>query len=90
MLISLPFPKFKEKVSVFIIIVLLFTCIYLYLNHLQQTYDSARWSGERCISELTSIKYQLNGNNDDLVMNIYFYLECLKLRSYIIQSNIIV
>ncbi|CAB3225157.1 unnamed protein product [Arctia plantaginis] len=64
MLRSLPFPKFKEKVSIFIIIVLLFTCIYFYLNHLQQTYDSARWSGERCISELTSIKYQLNVVSD--------------------------
>ncbi|XP_026735248.1 uncharacterized protein LOC113499067 [Trichoplusia ni] len=60
MIISIPLFKLKEKVTIFIVILFLFVSVYFYLNHLQQSYDSAQWSGERCLSELTSIKYQLN------------------------------
>ncbi|CAH0577984.1 unnamed protein product [Chrysodeixis includens] len=60
MIISIPLFKLKEKVTIFIVLLFLFASVYFYLNHLQQNYNSAQWSGERCLSELTSIKYQLN------------------------------
>ncbi|PZC75896.1 hypothetical protein B5X24_HaOG205348 [Helicoverpa armigera] len=60
MLLNIPMLKLKEKVTIFFVILFIFAGIYFYLNHLQQNYDSAQWSGERCLSELTSIKYQLN------------------------------
>ncbi|XP_063392577.1 uncharacterized protein LOC134678066 [Cydia fagiglandana] len=44
----------------FIILLLIVSVVYLYLNHLQETYKTAQWSGERCISELGSVKYQLS------------------------------
>lgn len=60
-MLSIPIFKVKEKVTLFIVILVLFGSVYFYLNHLQQSYNSAQWSGERCLSELTSIKYQLTG-----------------------------
>lgn len=61
MIISIPVFKLKEKVTIIFVILFIFVSVYFYLNHLQQNYYSAHWSGERCLSELTSIKYQLNG-----------------------------
>ncbi|KAI8430713.1 hypothetical protein MSG28_000899 [Choristoneura fumiferana] len=44
----------------FIILLLVVSVVYIYLNHLQLTYKTAQWSGERCLSELASVKYQLS------------------------------
>ncbi|XP_049885966.1 uncharacterized protein LOC126380536 [Pectinophora gossypiella] len=53
--------KPKEKLFIiFIIVTLIVSVVYLYLNHLQENHKSALWSGERCSSELKSVKYQLN------------------------------
>lgn len=53
--------KLKEKLFVvFTVLLISVSIIYLYLNHLQENYRNMQWSGERCLSELTSIKYQLN------------------------------
>ncbi|XP_022833149.1 uncharacterized protein LOC111361048 [Spodoptera litura] len=60
MIVSMPLLKFKDKITIFFVVILVLGSIYFYLNHLQQSYDSVQWSGERCLSELTSIKYQLN------------------------------
>ncbi|KAJ8736996.1 hypothetical protein PYW07_000267 [Mythimna separata] len=60
MVLYFPLFKLKEKVTIFFVILVLLASVYFYLNHLQQSYNSAQWSGERCLSELTSIKYQLN------------------------------
>ncbi|KAJ0183739.1 hypothetical protein K1T71_000162 [Dendrolimus kikuchii] len=58
---SLSLYKLREKLFlVFTLLIICVSIIYLYLNHLQENYNSIQWSGERCLSELTSIKYQLN------------------------------
>lgn len=55
-------PKKKEKLFIvaifFLIIVIL---LYFYFSYVQNILESARLSEKRCFSELTSIKYQLNG-----------------------------
>ncbi|XP_026762582.1 uncharacterized protein LOC113521287 [Galleria mellonella] len=43
----------------FIILLVAFTLVYLYMKYLQED-NSLEWSEQRCFSELTSIKYQLN------------------------------
>ncbi|KAJ2954460.1 hypothetical protein O0L34_g2736 [Tuta absoluta] len=53
--------KSKERLLIiFITVTLVVSVVYLYLNHLQDTYKSVQWSEERCSSELKSVKYQLN------------------------------
>lgn len=50
-----------KLIVVFIVVVLLSCVVYMYLNQIQANYKSAQWFGERCYSELSSVKYQLNG-----------------------------
>lgn len=76
MIVSMPLLKFKDKVTIFFVVILVLGSIYFYLNHLQQSYDSVQWSGERCLSELTSIKYQLNGKYI-LIINNQRFNTCL-------------
>lgn len=53
---------FKQKLfAVFSLLLFCVTVVYLYLNYLQETYENIRITGDRCMSELTSIKYQLDG-----------------------------
>ncbi|RVE42768.1 hypothetical protein evm_012592 [Chilo suppressalis] len=50
----------KEKILLsFITSLIVVSGFYLYLNHLQEK-RSVQSSGHRCVSELTSLKYQLN------------------------------
>ncbi|XP_013184979.1 uncharacterized protein LOC106130629 [Amyelois transitella] len=59
-MISRPIFRARDKYFIAFIILLCFlTVLYLYLNYLQQE-KSVHLSGERCLSELTSVKYQLN------------------------------
>lgn len=53
--------KSKVKLfALFILITLTVSAIYLYLMNLQEK-RTVQSSGERCMSELASLKYQLNG-----------------------------
>ncbi|XP_028033045.1 uncharacterized protein LOC114245186 [Bombyx mandarina] len=53
-------PRFKEKIIIVFSLLLFFVCVsYLYLSYLQNSYY-INSNGERCVSELTSLKYQLN------------------------------
>lgn len=57
-------PKSKDKLFVLFISLLLGVSVfYLYLLNLQEK-RSVLSSGERCLSELSSLKYQLNGELD--------------------------
>lgn len=65
-MIPRPFYHYKEKLLLsFILCTVLVFAIYLYANRVQVD-TSEEWSGSgRCISELTSLKYQLNGKFDN-------------------------
>ncbi|XP_075991148.1 uncharacterized protein LOC142986517 isoform X2 [Anticarsia gemmatalis] len=60
MAVSMHCVRCREKVSIFLVMILLFMSLYFYLSALQHTYYNSNIAGERCTSELTSIKYQLN------------------------------
>lgn len=51
----------QKLFAVFSLLLFSVAAIYLYLNYLQETYENIRITGDRCMSELTSIKYQLDG-----------------------------
>lgn len=52
----------KQKlIFVFILCTVVFSAVYLYTTRIQVAYTTEHWSGGRCFSELTSLKYQLNG-----------------------------
>ncbi|KAM3968402.1 uncharacterized protein ACR2FA_012616 [Aphomia sociella] len=58
----IPRTLFKSRVKycvLFIILILVLTVTYLYKSYLQEE-KSVQWSEQRCLSELTSVKYQLN------------------------------
>ncbi|XP_028162163.1 uncharacterized protein LOC114354104 [Ostrinia furnacalis] len=53
-------PKSKNKLfALFMFITLTVSALYLYLNNLQEK-STVQSSGERCLTELSSLKYQLN------------------------------
>lgn len=67
-------PRFKEKIIIVFSLLLFFVCVsYLYLSYLQNSYY-INSNGERCVSELTSLKYQLNGKYPfhDIRFNKFF------------------
>lgn len=53
----------KQRLLIlFIGLILIVSFIYFYFNYVQENYNSAQLSTDRCFTELTSVKYQLNGN----------------------------
>lgn len=52
----------KQKLlCVFIFCIVVLSAVYFYTTRVQVAYTTEHWSGGRCFSELTSLKYQLNG-----------------------------
>ncbi|CAG9781832.1 unnamed protein product [Diatraea saccharalis] len=78
-------PYSREKFLI-LLITLVFTvsAIYLYLNNLQQKL-SVQSSGERCVSELTSLRYQLNGK--DFHLSVSFVICYFTIQMFIYSLN---
>lgn len=52
----------KHKLlCIFLLCIVVFCAFYLYTTREQAAYKTEHWSSGRCLSELTSLKYQLNG-----------------------------
>ncbi|XP_045458354.1 uncharacterized protein LOC123668697 [Melitaea cinxia] len=51
----------KQRLLIlFIGLIVIVSVIYFYFNYVQENYNSAQLSTDRCFTELTSVKYQLN------------------------------
>lgn len=70
----------KQRLFVgFVILVAIVSLLYYNLIFKQQSNGTGQWSGDRCLTELTSIKYQLNGNyrlhfTEFVYFEVYFLL----------------
>ncbi|XP_047543764.1 uncharacterized protein LOC125075939 [Vanessa atalanta] len=58
-MVSRMFTKQRLVIS-FIILLVVVSVIYFYLNYIQENYERSQVSNDRCFTELTSVKYQLN------------------------------
>ncbi|CAH2103753.1 unnamed protein product [Euphydryas editha] len=51
----------KQRLLIlFITLIMFVSVIYFYLNYVQENYNNAQLSNDRCFTELKSAKYQLN------------------------------
>lgn len=78
----IPRPFYREKlIFVVILCTVLVFLIYLYSN---QEPRAEQWPSGRCIAELASLKYQLNGKNFliiiSLQLKVYEYQNCVKIQ----------
>lgn len=68
----------KQKlVCVFIFCLFILCAVYFYTTRVQVPYTTEHWSGGRCFSELTSLKYQLNGKNgvNGLCIKMFMFIK---------------
>lgn len=69
----------KQRLFVgFVVLVAIVSLLYYNMNYIHQTYyGPGQWSSDRCLTELTSIKYQLNGmvNKYAEIFKIYILLK---------------